>query len=83
MAEKGAAELRLKQESAAIKKATLTAAMSRLLFSVNKSRPSSLLVSDCDNQKETRSRRMEQFTGLETFYHHGLAGDILFTEGVK
>jgi hypothetical protein len=26
---------------------------------------------------------MAQFTGSETFYRYGLAGDVLFTEGVK
>lgn len=26
---------------------------------------------------------MAQFTGSDTFYRYGLAGDVLFTEGVK
>ena len=26
---------------------------------------------------------MAQFTGSETFYRYGLAGDVLFSEGVK
>jgi hypothetical protein len=26
---------------------------------------------------------MAQFTGSETFYRYGLAGDVIFTEGVK